>query len=163
MEIERRFQVTRLPEGWERFPRSHIQQAYLSTEPVVRVRRRDDAFWLTCKGEGLLAREEFELKLTESSYAHLLAKADGLVITKERVCIPWEGYTIELDLFSGELAPLVLAEVEFPTREEALAFSPPPWFGEEVTYDPAYCNASLSRRGRPETPTAAGPVTAPHP
>ena len=146
MEIERKFLVDRLPEGLERYPVRRLEQAYLCVDPVVRVRRSDDTFWLTCKGKGLLAREEFELELSEQAYRHLLAKADGAVIVKKRHCIPWEGRTIELDVFAPPLEPLVLAEVEFPTVEEAQAFLPPDWFGREVTWDPNYSNASLSRR-----------------
>ena len=147
MEIERTFKVKQLPEGLEQCPRSRIQQAYLCTEPVVRVRQRDEAFWLTCKGKGLLSREEFELPLTRAAYEHLLSKADGTVITKDRWCIPYGPHTIELDVFRESLAPLMLAEVEFPTETDANAFQPPDWFGEEVTFDPAYCNSNLSQGG----------------
>ncbi|MGN0968339.1 MAG: CYTH domain-containing protein [Oscillospiraceae bacterium] len=146
MEIERKFTVKQVPDDLPQYPCSRIEQAYLCTEPVVRVRRYGEEFWLTCKGEGLLSREEYELPLTEEAYRHLLAKADGLVIVKDRFRIPWEGYTIELDVFDAPLAPLVLAEVEFPTEEEALAFCPPAWFGRDVTWDPAYSNANLSKR-----------------
>lgn len=149
MEIERKFTVKHLPEDLERFPRKRLEQAYLCTAPVVRVRRSDDACFLTYKGAGLLAREEYDLPLTEEAYRHLLPKADGLVIVKERCCIPYAGYTIELDLFAPPLAPLVIAEVEFPTEAEAAAFQPPEWFDREVTYDPAYSNSHLSQR-RPD-------------
>lgn len=145
MEIERKFTVKRIPGELSRHPCKRIEQAYLCTKPVVRVRRYGEEFWLTCKGEGFLTREEFELPLSEEAYRHLLAKADGLVIRKDRYRIPWEGYTIELDVFDGPLAPLVLAEVEFPTEEETLAFCPPEWFDRDVTWDGSYSNASLSQ------------------
>lgn len=149
MEIERKFTVKRLPEDLEQFPKKRLEQAYLCTAPVVRVRRSNDTYWLTYKGVGLLAREEHEFPLTEEAYRHLLSKADGLVIVKTRYCIPYAGYTIELDVFAPPLAPLVVAEVEFPTEAEAAAFQPPEWFDREVTYDPAYSNSNLSRR-RPD-------------
>ncbi|WP_298017682.1 CYTH domain-containing protein [uncultured Dysosmobacter sp.] len=149
MEIERKFTVKRLPEDLEQFPKKRLEQAYLCTAPVVRVRRSNDTYWLTYKGVGLLAREEHEFPLTEEAYRHLLSKADGLVIVKTRYCIPYAGYTIELDVFAPPLAPLVAAEVEFPTEAEAAAFQPPEWFDREVTYDPAYSNSNLSRR-RPD-------------
>lgn len=149
MEIERKFTVKRLPEDLEQFPKKRLEQAYLCTAPVVRVRRSSDTYWLTYKGAGLLAREEHEFPLTEEAYRHLLSKADGLVIVKTRHCIPYAGYTIELDVFAPPLAPLVVAEVEFPTEAEAAAFQPPEWFDREVTYDPAYSNSNLSRR-RPD-------------
>ena len=149
MEIERKFIIESLPDDLEQCPHRRIEQAYLCTEPVVRVRRKGEEFWLTCKGEGLMVRQEFELPLTEAAYCHLRAKADGLPIAKERYCIPLGAHTIELDVFDAPFAPLVIAEVEFPTEEEALAFQPPAWFGREVTFDPAYTNAALSRNGPP--------------
>ena len=153
MEIERKFLIQQLPEELGQYPRQHIEQAYLSTEPVIRVRRRDDSYFLTCKGKGLLTREEHELPLTEEEYRHLLSKSEGQVIIKNRYCIPYATYTIELDVFIEPFAPLVMAEVEFPTEEAATAFQPPAWFGPEVTYDPAYSNSALSRRkpALPET------------
>lgn len=144
MEIERKFLVRRLPEKLEQYPKQRIEQAYLCRSPVVRVRRSNDDYYLTYKGAGLLAREEYNLPLTAEAYAHLLAKADGSRIAKDRYRIPWETHTVELDLFAPPFAPLVLAEVEFNTEEEAAAFQPPDWFGAEVTYDPAYSNSSLS-------------------
>ena len=146
MEIERKFLVSGLPEDYEKCPRHRIEQAYLCVSPVVRIRRSNDAYYLTYKGAGLLVREEANLSLTEESYRHLLTKADGNVIAKDRYCIPYEKYTIELDVFDPPFAPLVVAEVEFATEEEAMAFCPPAWFGTEVTYDPAYTNAALSRK-----------------
>lgn len=154
MEIERKFLVLRLPEHLDAYPKRHIEQAYLSAGPVVRIRRLDDSYILTCKGEGLLVREEREMPLSAAAYRRLLPKAEGTVIEKDRYRIPCGPYTIELDVFGGALAPLVLAEVEFPTEEEAAAFQPPDWFGTEVTYDPAYTNARLS--GRKEEPVRPG-------
>lgn len=148
MEIERKFLVQELPAELEDYPVRRIEQAYLCTWPVLRIRRSGEEFWFTCKGEGLLAREEHELPLSEEAYRHLLSKADGVVIAKDRYRIPLGAYTVELDVFDPPFAPLVLAEVEFPSEAEALAFQPPAWFGREVTYDGTYTNASLSRLGR---------------
>ena len=77
---------------------------------------------------------------------HLLPKADGICISKKRYLIPWDPYTIELDVFEKSLATLIIAEVEFPSVEEANAFTPPDWFDQDVTRDPAYHNSNLSRR-----------------
>lgn len=57
--------------------------------------------------------------------------------------------TAELDLFSGELAGLVILEVEFPSLEDAVSFTPPAWFGRDVTEDPAYHNSAISRGADP--------------
>lgn len=146
MEIERKFLVDRLPSDLEMYPYQRIEQAYLCTEPVLRIRRRNDAYVLTYKGAGFLTREEHEFPLSKEAYDHLLEKADGNRIMKVRYLIPCPPYMIELDVFDPPFTPLVLAEVEFPSVEEAGAFVPPEWFGKEVTYDPAYTNAAMSRQ-----------------
>ena len=38
-----------------------------------------------------------------------------------------------------------MAEVEFPSIEEAESFAAPEWFGEDVTYDGRYHNSAMSR------------------
>ncbi len=150
MEIERKYLIHTLPQGYENFPHTEIEQGYLSTNPVVRIRKSDDTYTLTYKGSGLMAREEYNLPLTEEAYAHLRPKADGILIHKIRYRLPYQdSYTIELDLFLDSLAPLLLAEVEFPSLEEAEAFLPPDWFGEDVTFSTDYHNSSLSQNGLP--------------
>lgn len=102
---------------------------------------------MTYKGLGLLSREEYNLPLTKESYEHLRPKTDGILIHKIRYLIPYQGdYTIELDIFLDSLAPLVLAEVEFSSEDEALAFRPPDWFGEDVTFSSMYHNSTLSQK-----------------
>ena len=147
MEIERKFLIRQLPEHLEQYPCRQIEQGYLCTNPVVRIRKQDDAYFLTYKSGGLMAREEYNLPLTAEGYEHLRPKADGLLITKKRYCIPFGTYTIELDIFEGELAPLILAEVEFPSEDEANSFTPPEWFTEDVTYSGKYHNSYMSRHG----------------
>ena len=148
MEIERKFliQSQRLPKNLQDFPFHQIEQGYLCTEPVVRIRRQDDQYYLTYKSQGLLSREEYNLPLTKEAYLHLKPKADGLVISKTRYLIPEkDGLTIELDVFHNEYKGLLLAEVEFPSEEAAKAYVPPEWFGEDVTFSSKYHNSTLSK------------------
>ncbi len=145
MEIEKKYTIKEIPELKD-CAYHKIEQAYLNRRPTLRVRREDDRFYCTYKGDGLMAREEYNLPLDEASYYHLRDKADGRIITKTRYLIPYGDYTIELDIFEGELKPLVIAEVEFPTVEEAEAFVPPDWFAEDVTGDPGYQNSNLSKQ-----------------
>ena len=146
MEIERKFLINKLPENIKEYPFHIIEQAYLCTNPVVRVRRQDEDYILTYKGSGMMAREEYNLPLNKEAYEHLLTKADGAIISKKRYLIPLsEQLTIELDEFYRPMNDLLLAEVEFPSIEEANAFVPPEWFGEDVTFDAAYHNSTMSR------------------
>ncbi len=148
MEIEKKFLIQSLkdvPGNISDYDYHDLEQGYLSIEPVVRVRKEDDTYYLTYKGRGFIEREEYNLPLTEEAYLHLVAKTDGKIISKRRYLIPFNGYTIELDVFKEPFAPLVLAEVEFQTLEEANAFVPPAWFGRDVTSEPEYTNSYLSR------------------
>ncbi len=160
MEIERKFTIKELPENLSQYPCLLIEQAYLNTDPVIRVRRQDEEYYLTYKGKGLMAREEYNLPLNETSYVHLKEKADGNIISKKRYKIPIEApafradyklptkmpnLLVELDIFDAPFAPLIIAEVEFPDAEMAEAFLPLAWFKEDVTNDPAYHNSNLSQ------------------
>ena len=146
MEIERKYLINKLPDNINEYPFHIMEQAYLCTNPVVRVRRQDEEYILTYKGDGLLAREEYNLPLNKEAYEHLLTKADGNVISKKRYLIPLNDHlTIELDQFYKPMNDLLLAEVEFPSLEEANTFVPPEWFGEDVTFDTAYHNSTMSR------------------
>lgn len=146
MEIERKYLIEQLPENLSSYACRIIEQGYLCVEPVVRIRRDNDKYELTYKSKGLMAREEYNMPLTEESYEHLLSKVDGRVIRKKRYMLPLdEVLTIELDVFEGDLAPLILAEVEFPSEEMAMDFVPPEWFGEDVTFSTKYHNSNLSQ------------------
>lgn len=147
MEIERKFTVKELPADLEQYPCLTIEQAYLNTDPVIRIRRQNDDYYLTYKGKGLLAREEYNLPLNKEAYEHLRTKADGNIISKKRYVIPAENsLSIELDIFEEPFKPLIIAEVEFPDIETANAYVMPHWFLEDVTNNPAYHNSNLSKQ-----------------
>ena len=147
MEIERKYLIEKeqLPKNLSDYPFHRIEQGYLCTSPVVRIRRQDDEYFLTYKSKGLMAREEYNLPLTKESYEHLIQKADGNIITKKRYEIPDNsGHTIELDIFEGVFSGTILAEVEFDSVEEAERYNPPAWFKEDVTMNKMYHNSNMS-------------------
>ena len=148
MEIERKYLIDKsnIPFDYTQYPCHHIEQGYLCTEPVVRIRQDNDEYILTYKSKGLMVREEYNLPLTKESYSHLKEKVDGRLIIKDRYVIPLDnGLFIELDIFAGELDWLVLAEVEFPDVDSADHFTPPEWFGEDVSCSSRYHNSNLSK------------------
>ncbi len=142
MEIEKKYLIKELPD-LSKYEYLEIEQGYLSTHPVVRIRKKNDDYILTYKGSGMLAHEEIEAALTKEAYEHLATKIDGYLITKKRYLIPLAPYTIELDVFAGHMDGLIMAEVEFPSIEEADSFTPPSWFGTEVTNDRRYHNSNM--------------------
>lgn len=150
IERERRFLVAGLPDPMP--AASHIEQAYVMTEPLaIRVRRRDGSYTLTIKTGSGLARTEIERALSADEFEAIWAHAEELRIQKRRHRVPLDdGNEAELDLFDGDLAGRRIVEVEFDDDDSAAAFEPPPWFGREVTDDGRYTNASLARNGWPD-------------
>lgn len=157
MEIERKFLVADIPFDLGRYQVKHMEQLYVSTKPVIRIRRSDDKRILTVKSKGLLSRQEFEMEIDEDEYQNLRSKAEGNVIEKDRYIIPVtdtegtcgdrsvdEKLRIELDVFHGIFQGLVYAEVEFPSEEAAGAFTAPDWFLRDVTGEGIYQNSALS-------------------
>lgn len=150
VEIERKFLLKCIPDNLEAYPHHRIEQGYLCTEPVIRIRRMDEAYFLTYKSRSrnpsLLGHEEFERPLTREAWQHLLPKIDGCLIAKTRYYLPLESDLVcELDHFDSPMKDLYLAEVEFESEEAAAAFIPPDWFGEDVSHDSRYHNAVMSR------------------
>ncbi len=145
MEIERKFLIKFKPENLADYDFCLIEQGYLCREPVIRIRKENDNYYMTYKGKGCMVREEYNLPLNKDAYESLLPKCEGRIISKKRVLIPYGKYTIELDLFARDLAPLIIAEVEFESEAEANAFTPPEWFSTDVSDNPQYQNSNLSK------------------
>jgi CYTH domain-containing protein len=154
MEIEKKFQVKVLPEHLEQYAKKEIEQGYLCTQPVIRIRKSDDRYILTYKSGPLAealdadvrVNQEVEVPLTQEAYAHLREKADNHLIIKTRYVIPLpDGHVGELDIFHGRLDGLYFIEVEFSDEEDAGSFAAPEWFGKNVSQDERYANSFLSR------------------
>ena len=153
MEIERKFLVEAPPGDVGRHPSSAIEQGYLAIEPggiEVRVRRRDGKAVLTAKAGTGRTRAEEEVAIDADAFERLWPLTAGRRVEKVRYLIPaGDGLTIELDVYGGDLAGLVVAEVEFPDEATADAFAPPAWLGADVTDDERYKNHRLAVDGRP--------------
>jgi adenylate cyclase len=152
VEIERKFLVPELPLGLKRSQATRIEQGYLAVADdgtEVRVRRRDGETLLTVKGGVGRSRTEEEIVIDAGRFARLWPLTEGRRIEKTRYLIPAEGLNIELDVYSGALTGLVVAEVEFGSEGAAEAFEPPAWFGAEVTDDARFKNQRLASQGAP--------------
>ncbi len=163
MEIEQKFLVNGLPDGLDEYECIDIVQGYLSYSPVLRVRKSNNRYIFTYKSDrrkqeerDACISEEIEALLTKEAFELLLAKCDGIIITKKRYIIPLDaeetgvsGIRAELDVFNGVYEGLVLAEVEFASYEDMKKFNRPSWFGKNVSGDIRYHNNYLAM-GRKE-------------
>ena len=146
-EIERKFLVKWLPDDLKRWRSFVIEQGYLATEWAgrqVRLRKQGHITSLTFKVRRNNHREEREIKLTAKQFAALWPGTAGRRLRKVRYEIPWEDLLIELDIYRGRHAGLIVAEVEFPNRASCRRFKAPSWFGREVTGEKRYSNVRLA-------------------
>jgi adenylate cyclase len=153
-ERERKFLVEQLPPGLAKHKHELLEQGYLATsqgsadgEAEVRLRRAGERHVLTVKKGHGQARLEKEVPLPSASARMLWPLTRGHRVKKVRYTIPYGGLKIELDVYRGKARGLATAEVEFPSAAALRRFTPPPWFGREVTGVKALSNSELARRG----------------
>lgn len=146
VEIERKFLI-RDPSCLQGATGLRISQGYLShaVEATVRVRLVGERGFLAVKGETTgTRRSEYEYEIPGDDARELLALCSKGRIEKVRHRVPVGRHVWEVDVFEGENAGLVVAEIEL--ADEGESFERPQWLGEEVTGDPRYYNRSLSEK-----------------
>jgi CYTH domain-containing protein len=152
LEIERKFLVTRIPDGLLTGAGTLVEQGYLVTDAdglEVRLRRKGARCYQTVKkGQGLV-RTEVEIELSTAQFEALWPLTDARRIVKHRHRLTAAGVSCEMDVFSGPLEGLIIAELEFGSLEAAIGFKPPDWFAVEVTDDIRFRNSHLAVCGLP--------------
>lgn len=123
-----------------------IKQWYISFEPVVRVRIRDNEAFLTIKGKGAVSKLEVENSIPMADAVSLLSLKKGSEVTKKRYIYPMGNFKWEIDVFEGDNEGLIIAEIELKSEDEK--FPEPDFIGTEVSYDSKYSNASLAKYPR---------------
>jgi adenylate cyclase len=161
IEIERKFLVAN--DGWRKLAtgQAHIRQAYLvlGGKATIRVRIKDErSAMLTIKSRSAkLRRLELEYPIPMADADALIALRRGAVIEKMRHLVPYAGATWEVDVFAGENAGLIIAEIELPHEDYRL--DPPPFVGAEVTGRAEYYNSGLATRPYRNWAAQASPST----
>lgn len=154
VEIERKFLV-KSELSLSEHPSEHIAQGYLSVDPKRTVRIRvvmpqlgspgEHRAFLTVKGlstDDGLSRAEWEYPIPIEDAREMLAISTEYIV-KDRYKISVDGFTFEVDQFSGENTGLIVAEIELSSSDQE--FPRPSWLGEEVTGDPKYYNSQLGK------------------
>lgn len=147
IEIERKFLVRN--DTWREMagPGIAMRQGYLlgAKAASVRVRIEGKAANLNIKGMTLgVRRQEFEYPIPLADARSMLQTlCEKPLIEKTRYPVHYGGKQWEVDVFEGDNAGLVVAEIELGDEHEP--FARPPWLGEEVSDDPRYYNTCLVR------------------
>lgn len=157
MEIERKYLVE-YPTIGEVFSMDNVEvkdiiQIYLKEEDGVEKRIRK-----ICKDDGVecfytekrkiseLEREEKEVQISLMEYLKMTLKADtsSKAIRKVRMCFTYESQPFELDFYYGAKSQAIL-EIELKDKEQEVILPDFIKLIKEVTFDPAYKNASLAK------------------
>jgi adenylate cyclase len=146
-EIERKFLV--LDDSWRTAGVRSIRmrQGYLSEgyERSVRVRTENDRAFINIKSsDDGIHRLEYEYEIPLHDAEEILERiALRPLIEKTRYIVGHEGFEWEIDVFEGDNAGLVVAEVELPSADVRLPL--PEWAGREVSDELRYYNVSLQK------------------
>jgi len=147
VEIERKFLV--LGEDWRALASrsARMRQGYLNREQhcSIRVRSDGERGWLNIKGVTVGAqRREFEYEIPLEEAEELLSDFAGApLVEKTRYYVEAGEHIWEVDVFEGDNAGLIVAEIELRDVDEP--FARPAWLGPEVTHDVRYYNTQLAR------------------
>jgi adenylate cyclase len=147
IEIERKFLVTN--DSWHEAagPGIPIKQGYLvgGKDASVRVRLQGDTANLNIKSATLgVKRQEFEYPIPLADAEVLLnTLCQRPIIEKMRYLVTYANKQWEIDVFEGDNAGLIVAELEL--QDESEQYESPSWLGEEVSHDPRYYNTCLSQ------------------
>ena len=136
-EIEKKYKVLRLSEGFPNYPHKEIEQSYLNKggEPI-RLRRFEQNGEVSCLlskkvRESDICCVEHNISLPPEVYEALKEAKEGRTIRKTRYIIPlYGGLKAELDVFHDFFEGLRYAEIEFPSVEAAESYKTPDWLGE---------------------------------
>jgi adenylate cyclase len=156
VEIERKFLVPAFPDAeLADAAQTEIRQGYVADtgKGEVRVRERSGDCRLTVKHGTGLERIEREIELPPELFEALWPLTGDRRVEKVRHVLEEGDHVIEVDRYHGRHEGLIVAEVEFGSREAAGAWTPPDWIGREVTGDEAYLNRTLAREGLPDDAT----------
>ena len=129
---------------------THIAQGYIASGNgrTVRVRIRGDKGYLTIKGpsdKAGLARFEWEKEIPLAEAKALMKICEPGIIEKTRWLVPAEDgkHTWEVDVFEGDNAGLIMAEIELESETDQ--FKKPDFIGPEVTGDRRFYNSHMRR------------------
>ena len=147
-EIERKFLVNSLiGDVLEKNEFKVIRQGYITKEngATVRVRIKGMRGFLTIKGRTTgITRSEFEYEIPYDDAVEMMDEFCPVIITKKRYLVQHDHLIWEVDVFSGKLNGLIIAEIELQNENEEISL--PEWADREVTQDHSYSNSELAKK-----------------
>ena len=149
VEIERKFLVTN--GAWRQLAvrsvrlRDGLIAAYKDRKVRVRI-AGDDIATVAIKGPRVgIAQTEFEYEIPIADAERMLSTiCQDDTLEKERFFVDDAGGTWHVDVYSGILQGVVIAEIELKHEDQELIL--PRWIGKEVTGDPFFKKINMRAR-----------------
>jgi CYTH domain-containing protein/ADP-ribose pyrophosphatase YjhB (NUDIX family) len=150
--VRRKFLVVSAPSQMAEARGVEIEQGYIVHERgrELRVRRESNRYYLSSRDKSGPDVVGQEIRITKGQFDKLWPFTMGLRIVRIRHVMKVERYRMKIDEFTGEHAPLRIAEIFFPGIEASKAFKKPDFLGEEVTRREEYQTAEMAIHGAPE-------------
>jgi adenylate cyclase len=154
LEIERKFLLN--SDDWSQHTDKSVRmaQGYLNDmqalrtgaqKASVRIRIAGEQAFLNMKSRELgTTRQEFDYEIPVADAEDLLKLCVGGLIDKTRHYLRHAGFLWEIDVFEGDNAGLIVAEIELPSADTE--FAKPDWAGRQVTDELRYYNLALAER-----------------
>ena len=130
-----------------------ISQGYMANgHYLVRVRQFGEKACITLKSAvNGLTREEYEYLIPVEDALQMLSQCVPTeIVTKTRYVYPIGLYNLEIDVFSGLLQGLVIAEIELEHESDIVHV--PDWLGEDVSHETLFLNSNLARLSASDLP-----------
>lgn len=152
-ELELTYLVKQIPEGLSGCPSKQIIDRYIpekSHHPSLRLRKSGEKIELTkkepIKENDVSHQLEQTIRIIDVEF-EALSKIPAKAVSKTRYYYPYQGKTVEIDVFEEALRGLVMADVEFETLREKDAFPMPDFCLAEVTQEKGLAGGMLAGKG----------------
>lgn len=135
-ERERVYLVKKLPDDLKKYKPIiiHVGDFYDSNSvDALKIKQKGNKYELVKKeGNSAHKRTEHTIDIKKEEFDILMPVAVQNH-KKERYFYPVDDYICEIDLYKGKLSEYVRVEVEFKNEKDMRSFTPPIWFGKEIT------------------------------
>lgn len=149
LELEKTYLLKSIPFDLEKYPHKDLVDHYIpedSEHPKIRLRKRGNLYEITKKTLvqewNYSIQKEQTIELTKQEY-DALAELPNKLVHKIRYYVPYEWFTLEIDLFQDNLDGLILMDVEFPNIQTMESFSMPDFCLADVSQNNAFAGGML--------------------
>jgi adenylate cyclase len=133
-EVERKFLLGSLPSDIDATSKITYERYFLEVEPgrEVRIQRKGDELYREVKTTNSeLVSDKEAAPLTAKEFDELRQSAIGSIERDSYMITGVQNASVKI--YHGRFEGLIRAEIEFPNTDAASHFSPPDWFGPEIT------------------------------